>query len=191
MVVRSSSKRATVIWTKEKASTKVVGLSPMEPAWDMVPEMYRVALADWDKAVVDLAKELMLILYEGPHHRNNFPYEPAYLTMLVQNEVGDLLQVKCGEEWADIEAVLGAIVINIGDMLQMMSNDEYKSVEHRLLATPNEVACVSVAVLSNPSNQERLYGPLPELISAEKPAVYQELFLAYYMRRFLWKTRNG
>ena len=66
----------------------------------------------------------------------------------------------------------------------MMSNDEYKSVEHRVLANPVEGARVSVAVFFNPSNQEGLYGPFPELISAEKPAVYQEFLLADYTRMF-------
>ncbi|KAJ0634090.1 putative oxoglutarate/iron-dependent dioxygenase, non-heme dioxygenase domain-containing protein [Helianthus annuus] len=46
--------------------------------------------------------------------------DPGVLTVLVQNEVGGLLQVKCGDEWADVEAVHGAIIINIGDMLQVL-----------------------------------------------------------------------
>ena len=122
----------------------------MEPAWDLVPEMCRASIADWDKAVVDLAEELMSILCEGlgiksdklkelsclegrlcaSHYYPHCPQpeltigitshtDPCILTMLVQNEVGDLLQVKCGEEWADVEAVPGAIVINIGDVLQV------------------------------------------------------------------------
>ena len=46
--------------------------------------------------------------------------DPGVLTVLVQNEVGGLLHVKCGEEWAAVEAVPGAIVINIGDLLQVL-----------------------------------------------------------------------
>nr|GFD12448.1 oxoglutarate/iron-dependent dioxygenase [Tanacetum cinerariifolium] len=174
----------------------------------MVPEMCRASLADWDKAVVDLAEELMSILCEGlgiksdklkelsclegrlcaSHYYPHCPQpdltigitshtDPCILTMLVQNEVGDLLQVKCGEEWADVEA--------------MMSNDEYKSVEHRVLANPIEGARVSVAIFFNPSNQEGLYGPFPELISAERPAVYQEFLLADYSRRFYARELDG
>lgn len=125
-------------------------MAPMEPAWEMVPEMCRTALADWDKAAVGLAEELMTILCEGlgvevdklknmmclegrltaSHYYPHCPQpdltigitshtDPSVLTMLVQNEVGGLLQVKCGEDWADVEAVPGAIVINIGDLLQV------------------------------------------------------------------------
>ncbi|GJR42783.1 1-aminocyclopropane-1-carboxylate oxidase homolog 3-like protein [Tanacetum coccineum] len=149
-------------------------MSPMEPAWDMVPEICRVSLADWDKAVVDLAEELMSILCEGLGIKSDKLKELSCLEG----------RVKCGEEWADIEAVPGAIVINIGDVLQMMSNDEYKSVQHRVLANPIKGARVFVAIFFNSSNQEGLYGPFPELISAEKPAVYQEFLLANYLRRF-------
>ena len=45
--------------------------------------------------------------------------DPGVLTVLVQNEIGGLLQVKSGDDWADVEAVHGAIVINIGDLLQV------------------------------------------------------------------------
>ena len=130
-------------------------MSPMEPAWDLVPEMFRASLVDWDKAVVDLAEEFMSILCEGlgiksdklkelsclegrlcaSHYYPHCPQpeltigitshtDPCILTVLVQNEVGDLLQVKCGEEWADVEVVPGAIVINIGDLLQVFLIDD-------------------------------------------------------------------
>ncbi|GJX92239.1 ribonuclease H-like domain-containing protein [Tanacetum coccineum] len=69
------------------------------------------------------------------------------------------------------------------DCYEMMSNDEYKSVEHRVLANPEEGARVSIVVFLNPSIREKLYGPFPELISAEKPTVYNEFTYSDYMRR--------
>ncbi|KAD7116539.1 hypothetical protein R6Q59_006702 [Mikania micrantha] len=117
--------------------------------------------------------------------------DPGVLTMVVQNEVGGLLQVKCGEDWADVEAVPGAIVINIGDLLQMMSNDEYKSVQHRVLANPVEGARVSIAVFFNPSKRDGVFGPFPELISTAKPAVYREFVYEDYMKRFFSKELDG
>ncbi|CAL1399705.1 unnamed protein product [Linum trigynum] len=65
-------------------------------------------------------------------------------------------------------AVRGALVVNIGDLLQIMSNDEYKSVEHRVLANPSMEPRVSVAVFFNSDEQETVLGPIPELISPEK-----------------------
>ncbi|GKB91193.1 1-aminocyclopropane-1-carboxylate oxidase homolog 3-like protein [Tanacetum coccineum] len=117
--------------------------------------------------------------------------DPGVLTVLVQNEVGGLLQVKCGEDWAAVKAVPGAIVINIGDLLQIMSNDEYISVEHRVLANPEEAARVSIAVFLTPSIRENLYGPFPELIYAEKTAVYKEFTFADYLQTFFTKELDG
>ncbi|CAL5430603.1 unnamed protein product [Camellia sinensis] len=71
------------------------------------------------------------------------------------------------------------------------SNDEYRSVEHRVLANPHKVPRVSIAVFFNSSNRERLYGPLPELVSPEKPALYQQFTLSDYMQRFFSKELQG
>ncbi|MCD9638871.1 hypothetical protein HAX54_023032 [Datura stramonium] len=77
------------------------------------------------------------------------------------------------------------------EQLFIISNDEYKSVEHRVLANPFQEPRVSVAVFLNPGQRESSFGPLPELISDEKPAVYRELIFADYMRRFFSKELDG
>ncbi|PWA85674.1 oxoglutarate/iron-dependent dioxygenase [Artemisia annua] len=197
-------------------------MPPNDSAWKAVPEMCRAAFADWDKAVVGLAEELMSILCEGmgiksdklkeelclerrlslSHYYPQCPQpelilgltshtDPCVLTVLVQNEVGGLLQIKCGEDWVNVDPVPGAIVINIGDLLQIMSNDEYKSVEHRVLANTEEGVRVSIAVLFTPSNLEKIYGPFPELISDEKPSVYNDFIYSEFIRRFEIKELAG
>ncbi|CDP16320.1 unnamed protein product [Coffea canephora] len=116
--------------------------------------------------------------------------DPGLLTVLVQNEVPGL-QVKVGEDWVDVVPVEGAIVFNIGDNLQIMSNDQYISVEHRVLANPLRDARVSVAVFLKPSISDQLCGPFHELVSAEKPAVYRQFTLSDYMGRFFSKELDG
>ncbi|CAM8876480.1 unnamed protein product [Rhodiola kirilowii] len=119
--------------------------------------------------------------------------DPGVLTVLMQNESG--LQVKYGEgeseEWVDVQPLEGALVINIGDILQIMSNKEYKSVQHRVLANPNKEPRVSVAVFFNPSDRESLFGPLPELVTEDKPAEYKQFQLSDYMKRFFSKELDG
>ena len=64
-----------------------------------------------------------------------------FFTVLLQDAVGGL-QVLVPEDehhekqeaWADVAAVAGALVVNVGDFLQLMSNDRFKSVEHRVVA---------------------------------------------------------
>ncbi|PWA80745.1 oxoglutarate/iron-dependent dioxygenase [Artemisia annua] len=92
----------------------VVRMSPIEPDWEAVPEMCRQALKDWDKAMVSLGEELMSILCEGLRVKSDKLKE---LTCL-EGRVSGLFHVKCGEDWAAVEAVPDAIVINIGDLLQ-------------------------------------------------------------------------
>ncbi|OVA17162.1 Oxoglutarate/iron-dependent dioxygenase [Macleaya cordata] len=67
----------------------------------------------------------------------------------------------------------------------MMSNDEYKSAEHRVVANPFREPRVSTAVFFNPSKSEDIYGPVPELISPERPALYKQFTVSEFMREFL------
>ncbi|XAR72202.1 hypothetical protein NMG60_11018764 [Bertholletia excelsa] len=196
-------------------------LGPIAPNPGDVPEVVRSEVFDWDREVKCLTENLLGLLSEGlgvererlkglsclesrtmvAHY---YPYcpdpdltygltshtDPGVVTVLVQNQVSGL-QVKFDEEWVDVKPVPGALVINIGDILQIISNDEYKSVEHRVLANPLPEPRVSIAVFFNSSDRERLYGPLPELISPEKPAQYREFSLGDYMQRFFKKELDG
>ncbi|XP_010265452.1 PREDICTED: 1-aminocyclopropane-1-carboxylate oxidase homolog 4-like [Nelumbo nucifera] len=191
------------------------------PDYDSIPEICRKELIEWDQHITRLGETLMEILCEGlgldagklkelmclderiavAHY---YPYcpqpdltygitshtDPGALTVLVQNEIGGL-QVKHGEDWVDVKPIAGALVINIGDLLQIISNDEYRSVEHRVLANPFPEARVSIASFFNPSRREDLYGPLPELVSAKKPALYRQFTFNEYLRRFFSKELDG
>ena len=76
-------------------------------------------------------------------------------------------------------------------MFQIISNEEYKSVDHRVLANPSNEPRVSIAVFFNPGNREKLFGPLPELTSAEKPTLYKDFTLNEFLTRFFTKELDG
>ncbi|KAL3751190.1 hypothetical protein ACJRO7_012071 [Eucalyptus globulus] len=116
--------------------------------------------------------------------------DPGVITLLLQDQIGGS-QVKHGDEWVDVAPVPGALVVNIGDILQIMSNDEYKSVDHRVLANPSREPRVSIAVFCNPSNHKNEFGPFPELVSSDKPAAFRQFTLSEYMRRFFTKELDG
>ncbi|KAL0535170.1 hypothetical protein IC582_029494 [Cucumis melo] len=55
-----------------------------------------------------------------------------FLTILHQDQVGGLELVKDGK-WIAVKPNPQALIVNIGDLFQVWSNDEYKSVEHRVV----------------------------------------------------------
>ncbi|KAJ1258862.1 hypothetical protein BS78_10G108000 [Paspalum vaginatum] len=121
--------------------------------------------------------------------------DPGVLTVLAQDGVGGL-QVKQidddgGSHWVDVKPVPDALVINVGDLLQIMSNDNYKSVDHRVIMNTREEARVSIAIFFNPGKRgdSDFYGPLPELVSSDSPPKYRNFtmpeFLGAFFRRDL------
>lgn len=69
---------------------------------------------------------------------------------------------------------------------QIISNDEYKSVEHRVLANSSNEPRISVAIFFNPGRRGEadLYGPLQELISTKNPAYYSNSKMSEHVEVF-------
>uniref|UniRef100_A0A2N9G2Z0 Isopenicillin N synthase-like Fe(2+) 2OG dioxygenase domain-containing protein n=1 Tax=Fagus sylvatica TaxID=28930 RepID=A0A2N9G2Z0_FAGSY len=156
-----------------------------------IPEICRNEVIEWDQEIKQLGELLTGLLCEGlgvetarfkdmtclegrvmvGHY---YPYcpqpdltiglayhtDPGVLTVVQQDHVGGL---------------------------QIISNEEYKSAEHRVLANAHGEPRVSLAVFFSPGNREDMYGPLPELISPEKPAIYRQFTLTDFMTRFFNK----
>ncbi|GLT57812.1 hypothetical protein SLA2020_307600 [Shorea laevis] len=201
--------------------TLQVKLGPTMAELQEIPEVCRNEIVEWNRESKQLAEQLMGLLSEGlgletdrlkkttclegrlmvGHYYPSCPQpdltvgltshsDPGALTVLLQDQIGGL-QIKYGDEWLDVKPVHGALVINIADVLQIMSNDEYSSVEHRVLANPSPEPRVSIAVFFNASAREDLYGPFPELVSQEKPAAYRQFTYSDYLTRFFTKELDG
>ncbi|KAK2399585.1 2-oxoglutarate (2OG) and Fe(II)-dependent oxygenase superfamily protein [Trifolium repens] len=182
-----------------------------------IPEVCRQEVIEWDREVVRVGDILLGLLSEGlglsagrltelglsqgramvGHYYPFCPQpnltvglnshaDPGALTVLLQDHIGGL-QVRTQQGWVNVKPLDGALVINIGDLLQIISNEEYKSVDHRVLANPSNEPRVSIAVFLNPGNREKIFGPLPELTSAEKPALYRDFTLNEIVTRFFTK----
>ncbi|XP_038697210.1 1-aminocyclopropane-1-carboxylate oxidase homolog 1-like [Tripterygium wilfordii] len=188
-------------------------LSNFEP--EEIPEICRNEVVEWDKEVKLVGEVLMELLCEGLglekgklkkmmflegrtmlcHYSpycpqpdltfGNVPHtDGTVLTILLQGHVGGL-QMKHNGEWMDVKPVPGALLINVGDILQVLTNDEYKSIEHRVLANSYHEPRASVAIAFNASSIDDLYGPFEELVSTDKPALYQTLSLSDLMKRYV------
>ncbi|XVE88716.1 hypothetical protein DITRI_Ditri19aG0091300 [Diplodiscus trichospermus] len=108
------------------------------------------------------------------------------LTILLQVNEVDGLQVKKDGKWVPIKPLPNAFIVNIGDILEIITNGAYRSIEHR--ATVNsERERISVATFYNPRYDGDM-GPAPSLISPTKPTLFKRLQVEeYFMGLFARK----
>ncbi|XP_059630653.1 1-aminocyclopropane-1-carboxylate oxidase 5-like [Cornus florida] len=102
--------------------------------------------------------------------------------LLFQDDQVKGLQIIKDGEWIDVQPVPNAIVINTGDQIEVLSNGRYKSVWHRVLATPDGNRR-SIASFYNPSYKATI-APAPELIekvNEEVDQAYPKYVFADYM----------
>ncbi|KAK4766379.1 hypothetical protein SAY87_008021 [Trapa incisa] len=93
------------------------------------------------------------------------------LTVLAQDNVGGLeVKRKSDGEWIRVKPTPNAYIINVGDIIQVWSNDEYESVEHRVIVN-SEKERFSVPFFFNPAHHV-MVAPLQELVSEQSPAMY-------------------
>jgi isopenicillin N synthase-like dioxygenase len=72
----------------------------------------------------------------------------------------------------------------LGITLQLVSNNEYHSVGHRVMIKSSQDARASLAVFFNPAmsgGDSNLLGPLPELFTTGKPAMYRSFTMTEFM----------
>ncbi|XVE61459.1 hypothetical protein DITRI_Ditri06bG0042000 [Diplodiscus trichospermus] len=114
--------------------------------------------------------------------------DPGVVTVLLQNQIPGL-QVRHKDEWVNVKPVHGGLIINVGDFLQIVSNGEYKSVQHRVMANSCKEPRISVVEFFNLSKWkgDGYYGPLPELLSEEKPAMYRDFTAQEFLENFYSK----
>ncbi|KAI3523972.1 hypothetical protein L1887_02531 [Cichorium endivia] len=109
--------------------------------------------------------------------------DTSFITVLLQDEVGGL-EVMHRNQWADVEPIPGALVVNIGDLLQILSNDKFKSVIHRATGNKTQartsVACFYHGVVTPP----KIYGPIEEIVTKESPPLFREFTVKDYLMKF-------
>ncbi|KAJ4950857.1 hypothetical protein NE237_027689 [Protea cynaroides] len=92
--------------------------------------------------------------------------------LLFQDDEVKGLQILKDGEWIDVQTVPNSIVINTGDQIEVLSNGRYKSVWHRILATPDGNRR-SIASFYNPSLKATI-APAPKLINPVTKEVSQD-----------------
>ncbi|CAI9095465.1 OLC1v1031420C1 [Oldenlandia corymbosa var. corymbosa] len=110
------------------------------------------------------------------------------LTLLVQVNEVDGLQIRKNGKWVPIRPLPGAIIVNIGDAMEIMSNGEYRSIEHRALVNSQKER-ISIAAFHSPSAEAKI-GPQPDLLK-ENGAKYKTVSYEEYVKMYLGSRVNG
>ncbi|KAJ0088850.1 hypothetical protein Patl1_31836 [Pistacia atlantica] len=79
-----------------------------------------------------------LVLGLSPHS------DASTITILMQEDDTEGLQIKHNDEWVPVKPVQDALVVNVGDVIEIWSNGKYKSIEHRAV-TNQKKARISYA----------------------------------------------
>jgi isopenicillin N synthase-like dioxygenase len=102
------------------------------------------------------------------------------LTILMQSLPG--LQLKKDGQWYSVDPIPGAYAVNLGDQIEILTNGLYTSPEHRALLNAKER--FSIGAFCGPAD-DKVVGPIPEMVSELKPARYRTRTYAAYRREVM------
>ncbi|KAK6124120.1 hypothetical protein DH2020_042146 [Rehmannia glutinosa] len=111
------------------------------------------------------------------------------LTILLQINEMEGLQIKKDGIWIPVSPLPGAFVVNIGDTLEILTNGTYRSIEHRATVNPTKER-LSIATFLTPKSDGEL-GPSPSLISPENPPKFKRIGMADYLRGLFSRELKG
>ncbi|XP_022685621.1 S-norcoclaurine synthase 1 isoform X1 [Setaria italica] len=111
------------------------------------------------------------------------------LTLLLQANDVQGLQIRKDGKWVAINALDGAFIVNVGDILEILSNGRYKSIEHRAVVHPTRER-MSAAVFHQPCKYATV-GPLPELVKKDGEAFYNSIGYMDFITRFFAAKLDG
>ncbi|CAL9162202.1 unnamed protein product [Musa hybrid cultivar] len=111
------------------------------------------------------------------------------LTLLLQINDVQGLQIKNNGKWFPVRPLPGALVVNIGDILEILSNGKLNSIEHRAVIN-TEKERLSVATFLLPS-EDAVIGPLPELVTKGCEEKYKTMSYRDFLRMFYARKLDG
>lgn len=109
------------------------------------------------------------------------------ITLLVGASAEGLQLLNRSNEWLDITAPEGCLVINVGDMLQRLTNNRLKSTTHRVVNPPREkwhTSRYSIPFFTHPRSEMRL-DCLASCIDENHPLAYEPISAGDYLNERL------
>ncbi|CAD6334776.1 unnamed protein product [Miscanthus lutarioriparius] len=115
--------------------------------------------------------------------------DPGGMTVLLADDRVRGLQVRRRGAWVTVHPVPDAFIVNVGDQIQVLTNATYRSVEHRVMVNAADER-LSVALFYNPKSDLPL-APMPELVSPDRPALYEPMTFDEYRMYIRRKGPRG
>ena len=109
------------------------------------------------------------------------------ITLLVGASAEGLQIFTKQNEWLDITAPEGCLVVNVGDMLQRLTNNKLKSTTHRVVNPPREkrhTERFSIPFFTHPRSEMRL-DCLPDCVNTKNPVAYTPISAGEYLNQRL------
>ncbi|GAV90487.1 2OG-FeII_Oxy domain-containing protein/DIOX_N domain-containing protein [Cephalotus follicularis] len=125
--------------------------------------------------------ELVTGLY--PHSDSNG------LTILLQINDIEGLQIKKDGNWVPINPLPNAFVINLGNTLEIATNGIYHSVEHRAMVNSVKER-LSIATFCSATLGGDI-SPAPSLITPQTPPLFKTISVADYLRGYVSVQQHG
>ncbi|GMH30241.1 hypothetical protein Nepgr_032084 [Nepenthes gracilis] len=111
------------------------------------------------------------------------------LTILLQVNEIEGLQIKKDGNWIPIKALSNAFVVNIGDILEIVTNGIYRSIEHRAIVNSvNER--MSIATFYSAKLDGEI-GSAPSLITPQTPARFKRIAVIDFFKGFFSRELRG
>jgi len=101
------------------------------------------------------------------------------VTILAQDEHEALELQNRNGAWIRATPVPGTFVVNIADMFMHWTNDLYRSSVHRVMNNTSNTDRYSIVFFFSPSYHTRVE-PLPQCVSADRPAQYEPVVYGEY-----------
>ncbi|XP_004490337.1 protein SRG1-like [Cicer arietinum] len=142
----------------------------------------------------DLSQSMRLNYYPPcPQPENVIGLNPhsdaGALTILLQANDIEGLQIRKDGQWIPIKPITNAFVINVGDISEILTNGIYRSIEHRATVNSKKER-ISIATFHRPQ-RNKVIGPTPSLVTPERPAMFKTLSVQEYYKAFFSRKLEG
>uniref|UniRef100_A0A1J3DLT5 Protein SRG1 n=1 Tax=Noccaea caerulescens TaxID=107243 RepID=A0A1J3DLT5_NOCCA len=115
--------------------------------------------------------------------------DAAGLTILLQVNQVEGLQIKKDGKWVLVKPLRNAFVVNVGEILEIITNGRYRSIEHRAVVN-SEKERLSIAMFHSPG-KETVIGPAKSLVDRQKQRLFKSMSTQEYFDAFFAQKLNG